>query len=48
LATKGQQLDTMFDAIESFLHRAFIVKDGIAKLEASVPAKQKRRPKGQG
>lgn len=40
---RRDQLDTMLDAIESFLHRALIVKDGIAKLEAAVPAKQKRR-----
>lgn len=40
---RRDQLDTMLDAIESFLHRALIVKDGIAKLEAAVPAKQKTR-----
>ncbi|MGV3518718.1 MAG: DUF4145 domain-containing protein [Luteitalea sp.] len=44
---RRDQLDTMLDAIESFLHRALIVKDGIAKLEAAVPAKQKRRPGNQ-
>lgn len=40
---RRDQLDTMLDAIESFLHRTFVVKDGIAKLEASVPAKPKRK-----
>jgi hypothetical protein len=40
------QLATMLDAIESFLHRALVVNDGIGKLEASFPAKPKRRRAG--
>lgn len=44
---RRDQLDTMLDAIESFLHRAFIVNQGIGKLEVSVPTKQKRRARKQ-
>jgi hypothetical protein len=36
------ELNTMVDVVESFLHRSFVVGDGIAKLKASVPAKPKR------
>jgi uncharacterized protein DUF4145 len=37
-----EELSTMIDVMESFLHRSFVVGDGIAKLKASVPAKPKR------
>ena len=36
---KVDELSTMIDVIESFLHRSFIVGGGIKKLKASVPAK---------
>lgn len=37
------ELNTMMDVMESFLHRSFIVGDGIAKLRASVPEKPRRK-----
>jgi hypothetical protein len=37
-----QELNTMIEVIESFIHRSFIVGDGIAKLKAAVPAKPTR------
>jgi hypothetical protein len=37
------ELNTMIDVVESFLHRSFIVGDGIAKLRASVPEKRRRK-----
>ena len=37
------ELNTMMDVVESFLHRSFIVGDGIAKLKASVPEKPQRK-----
>ena len=37
------ELGTMVDVLESFLHRSFILGDGIAKLKASVPARPKTR-----
>jgi hypothetical protein len=39
---KPEELNTMIDVVESFLHRSFIVGDGIAKLKAVVPPKPKR------
>lgn len=39
---KPEELNTMIDVVESFLHRSFIVGDGIAKLKASVPTRPKR------
>jgi hypothetical protein len=33
-----EELNTMIDVVESFLHRSFIVGDGIKKLKAAVPA----------
>jgi Domain of unknown function (DUF4145) len=40
---KSEELNTMVDVVESFLHRSLILGDGIAKLKAAVPAKPKRR-----
>lgn len=37
------ELNTMVDVVESFLHRSFIAGDGIAKLRASVPEKPRRK-----
>lgn len=37
------ELSTMIDVVESFLHRSFIVGGGIKKLKASVPAKPRRK-----
>lgn len=37
------ELDTMVDVIESFLHRSFVVGDGIEKLKAAVPARPTTR-----
>ena len=39
---KADELSTMVDVVESFLHRSFVLGDGIAKLKASVPARPKR------
>lgn len=39
---ESDQLNTMVDVVESFLHRSFAVGEGIAKLRASVPTKPKR------
>jgi hypothetical protein len=36
-----EELSTMIDMVESFLHRSFVVGDGIAKLKASIPARPK-------
>ena len=35
------ELGTMVEVLESFLHRSFVLGDGIAKLKASVPARPK-------
>lgn len=40
---KPQELNTMVDVVESFLHRSLVLGDGIAKLRASVPQKPKRK-----
>lgn len=39
---KPEELSTMIDVVESFLHRSFIVGDGVAKLKAAVPPKPVR------
>lgn len=36
------ELSTMIDVVESFLHRSFIAGGGIKKLKASVPAKPRK------
>ena len=36
------ELSTMVDVVEYFLHRSFVLGDGIEKLKASVPARPKR------
>jgi hypothetical protein len=40
---KPEELNTMVDVVESFLHRSLILGDGIAKLKAAVPPKPKRK-----
>ena len=37
------ELSTMIEVVESFLHRSFIVGGGIEKLKASVPAKPAKK-----
>jgi hypothetical protein len=37
-----EELKTMVDLLESFLHRSFILGEGIARLKAAVPPKPKR------
>lgn len=39
---KPDELNTMIDVVESFLHRSFVVGDAVAKLKASVPTKPQR------
>ena len=39
---KADELSTMVDVVESFLHRSFVLGDGIEKLKASVPARRAR------
>ena len=39
---KADALSTMVDVVESFLHRSFVLGDGIEKLKASVPTRPKR------
>ena len=39
---KDDVLSTMVDAIESFLHRSFVLGDGITRLQASVPTRPKK------
>ena len=36
------ELHTMVDTLESFLHRSFVIGDGIKKLKAAVPPKPPR------
>jgi len=38
---KPKELSTMIDVVEAFLHRAFILGDGIQNLKAAVPPKRK-------
>jgi hypothetical protein len=42
---KPPELDTMMKILEDFLHRAFILDNGIQKLKAAVPPKPKRQKK---
>jgi hypothetical protein len=42
---KPEELNTMMTIVEAFLHRAFILDDGIRKLKAAVPPKLKRQKK---
>lgn len=37
-----EELNTMMDVIENFLHRSFILGDGISKLQAAVPVRSKK------
>ena len=37
-----EELSTMIDMVESFLHRSFVVGEGIANLKASIPIKPNR------
>ena len=39
---KADELSTMVDVVESFLHRSFVLGDRIEKLKASVPVRPKR------
>ena len=39
---KADELSTMVEVVEFFLHRSFVLGDGIAKLKAAVPARPKR------
>lgn len=39
---KAEELDTMVEVVESFLHRSFVLDDGVKKLRASVPPRPKR------
>ena len=39
---KADELNTMVEVVESFLHRSFVLGDGITKLKASVPPRPKR------
>lgn len=42
---RAEELNTMMDVVETFLHRSFILGDGIKKLKAAVPARpQKNKP----
>jgi uncharacterized protein DUF4145 len=34
---KPEELNTMMDVVETFLHRSFVLGDGIKKLKASIP-----------
>ena len=43
---EASELGTMMDIVEAFLHRAFILGDGIKQLKAAVP-QMPRRPKKQ-
>ena len=40
---KADELSTMVDLVEAFLHRSFVLGDGIEKLKASVPARLARQ-----
>ncbi|WP_182915264.1 DUF4145 domain-containing protein [Rhodopseudomonas palustris] len=42
----SEQLNTMMDAIESFVHNTFILGDAVKELKSSLPERQKRPPKG--
>jgi hypothetical protein len=36
---KPEELNTMMDVVDTFLHRSFILGDGIKKLKAAIPPK---------
>jgi hypothetical protein len=38
-----EELNTMMDVVETFLHRSFILGDGIKKLKAAIPGKPRKR-----
>jgi hypothetical protein len=38
-----EELNTMMDVVETFLHRTFTLDDGIKKLKAAVPARSKSK-----
>jgi Domain of unknown function (DUF4145) len=40
---KPKDLNTMMDVVETFLHRSFILGDGIKKLKAAIPHKREKR-----
>ena len=40
------EISTMVGVVETFLHRSFVLSDGIEQLRASVPARPKARQKG--
>ncbi|HTM12273.1 MAG TPA: hypothetical protein VL127_05140 [Bryobacteraceae bacterium] len=42
---KPLEVDTMMTIVEAFLHRAFILGDGIEKLKAAMPPKPTRQKK---
>ena len=42
------KISTMVGVVETFLHRVFVLDDGIKKLGASVPARQKKRQRIDG
>jgi hypothetical protein len=39
---KPKELNTMMDVVETFLHRSFILGDGIKKLKAAIPCKPEK------
>lgn len=41
----SDELDTMMNVIETFLHNAFVIGDAVKKLKARVPKKKKRSTK---
>ena len=43
---RTDELNTMVEVVESFLHRSFVLGDGIEKLKASVPTRPERRENG--
>jgi hypothetical protein len=44
-APKAKELITMMEIVEAFLHRAFILGDGLQRLKAAVPPKPTRNKK---
>ena len=42
------EIGTMVGVVETFIHRSFVLRGGIEKLGASLPARPKRWPKGVG
>jgi hypothetical protein len=41
-----QQLNSMLNVLESFVHRCFVLPEDVSRLTGAFPAKPKRRPKG--